>query len=522
MAPGQSENPYLAEIEQTLPRLLSLFNQDATSASYGMGDRYHWAWGLIDFGNGTFQGAAHGLARLLSAGLLASRYDEARILGLIRSMFRGAETLRRADGSMEEAFPYEGSFCVTALVAYDLLSAVELLEGRLTKEEKASYLEVVRPMIGFLDRNDETHALISNHLATAVAALVKWSQLTNGAHSDRAAEILDRILKNQSSEGWFREYEGADPGYQSLATYYLADIHRMEPSFGLLEPLKRSVAFLWHFAHPDGSFGGIYGSRNTRFYYPAGIEYLAPSQPEAAALAEQMRTSIAGNRVVTLSGMDEPNLIPMFNAYAWAATLGKTKAEAIVPCRAEPFRRRFDDAGLLVDRGASHYSILGLSKGGVVYHFQDNGARTIDCGMVVQTRNGDQASTQNWSDHRTTVREESVEIESDLLPMQRQETSPLKYLALRLLCLSVMRNSWIREKVKQLLVKLLITRRAAPVGTNRRSITLGRELRITDETNTSGRYEALEQRDSFVAIHMASQGYWQQSDTQGDEHPKPQ
>ena len=38
------------------------FDNDQTSLSYGMGDRYHWAWGLIDFGNGTFQGAAHGLA----------------------------------------------------------------------------------------------------------------------------------------------------------------------------------------------------------------------------------------------------------------------------------------------------------------------------------------------------------------------------------------------------------------------------------------------------------------------------
>ena len=513
-----SENPYLSEIEQTLPRLLSLFNQDVTSASYGMGDRYHWAWGLIDFGNGTFQGAAHGLSRLVASGLLPARFDERRILALIRGMFKAAKTLRRSDGSMEEAFPYEGSFCVTALVAYDLLSAVELLEERLTDVERRYCLGVVRPMIGFLERNDETHALISNHLATAVAALVKWSRLANEGNLDRALEILNRILKNQSSEGWFREYEGADPGYQSLATYYLADIHRMEPNLGLLEPLKRSVEFLWHFAHPDGSFGGIYGSRNTRFYYPAGIESLAECLPEAGALAEEMRTSIAGSRVVTLSCMDEPNLVPMFNAYAWAAVHPRTHTDAIIPCRAKPFRRHFDEAGLLIDRGKSHYSILSLSKGGVVYHFENEKARLIDCGVVIQARNGDQASTQNWSQHRTTVHEESVEIESDLLPMQRQETSPLKYLALRFLCLSVMRNSWIRERVKQLLVKLLITRRAAAVGTSRRRITLGQNLRITDETSESGGYKTLEKRYSFVAIHMASQGYWQQSDTGGGDH----
>ena len=50
-----SSNPYLKEIRANLPRLLSLFDNDRTSFSYGIGDRYHWAWGLIDFGNGTFQ-----------------------------------------------------------------------------------------------------------------------------------------------------------------------------------------------------------------------------------------------------------------------------------------------------------------------------------------------------------------------------------------------------------------------------------------------------------------------------------
>ena len=91
------------------------------------------------------------------------------------------------------------------------------------------------------------------------------SNLTNECDDGRVRELLDRILKHQSAEGWFKEYEGADPGYQSLCTYYLADVHRMRPNFDLADPLRESVRFLWHFAHPDGSFGGIYGSRNTRF-----------------------------------------------------------------------------------------------------------------------------------------------------------------------------------------------------------------------------------------------------------------
>ena len=42
-------NPYLDQIKVTLPRILSLIDRDETSASYGLVDRFHWSWGLIDF-----------------------------------------------------------------------------------------------------------------------------------------------------------------------------------------------------------------------------------------------------------------------------------------------------------------------------------------------------------------------------------------------------------------------------------------------------------------------------------------
>jgi hypothetical protein len=313
-----ASNPYLVQIERVLPRLLSLYNRDPISPTLGQGDRLRWAWKLVDFGNGTFQSTAHGLARLLHAGLLPEGLSETSILARITEMFQGAAALRRSNGSLEEALPYESSFCVTALVAFDLLTAVELLGDRLPR---ASYLEIVGPMIRFLSWADEHHAFISNHLATAAAALFKWQVLTGEPTEQRGRIFLDRILAAQSREGWFREYQGADPGYETLGLYFLADIHQLRPDARLHEALCRSVRFLCHFVHPDGSFGGLYGSRNTRFYYPAGIEMLAGSCPEAAAMARHMRRAIGQHAVVTLDALDAPNLAPMFNAYCWAASL---------------------------------------------------------------------------------------------------------------------------------------------------------------------------------------------------------
>jgi hypothetical protein len=70
---------------------------------------------------------------------------------------------------------------VTALVAFDLLVAVDQLSDEIDRERKRSWLEVVSPLIDFVVRNDETHALISNHLSTAVAALIRWDKMTEGA-----------------------------------------------------------------------------------------------------------------------------------------------------------------------------------------------------------------------------------------------------------------------------------------------------------------------------------------------------
>ena len=109
-------NPYLDQIHRNLPRLLALFDSDQTNISFGMGDRYYWAWGLIDFGNGTFQGAAHGISRLWRAGLWSYQTPKEQFIARINALFIGAGQLTRKDGSLEEAFPKEGSYCVTALV----------------------------------------------------------------------------------------------------------------------------------------------------------------------------------------------------------------------------------------------------------------------------------------------------------------------------------------------------------------------------------------------------------------------
>ena len=504
-----------------IPRLLASYNVDQASPVYGQGDRYRWAWKLIDFGNGTFQGAANGLARLLVADLLPPYLSPESVMRRIDAMFYGADTLRRDDGSMEEALPYEASFCVTALVAYDLLTAIELLQEKwISQEQHTKWLAVVRPMIHFLHITDETHGFISNHLATASVALYKWHVLTGEGDDSRGWFFLKRILEQQSDEGWFREYEGADPGYQTLCTYYLADLLRLRPDLPLAEPLAASIRFLWYCAHPDGSFGGYYGSRNTRFYVPSGVEFMVECCPEAAALAEFMRASVNSYRVVTLDVMDPPNMVPMFNAYCWAASLHcerRCNEEELLPelpcVDTVSWQRYFSSAGLFFDRGANHYTVISSHKGGVVYHYSA-GTTFVDTGVVFEDSRGKQYSSQSYeAENRFEKSDASVSITSRLMEVHRQIPTPLQFIILRLLSITIMRHTAISRLIKKMLVRLLITGGEALQARNCRIITLGEQCSIDDRLESAGHsLQKCSVTAPFSAIHMASQGYWQKQD----------
>lgn len=517
-------NVYLHELDSNIPRLLALFDTNPLSLSYGEGDRFHWAWKLMDFGNGTFQGAANGLARLRMLELLPDKIDPKAIDQRIAACFIGAKHLCRNNGSMEEAFPYESSFCVTALVAYDLLTSIELQGNLLSEKERDERLRVVAPMIHFLHKADEHHAFISNHLATAAAALYKWHHLTSESGEKRGWSILNRVLKQQSEEGWYEEYGGADPGYQSLCTYYLADLHRLRPDLNLGPSLSRSIRFLWHFAHPDGSFGGIYGSRHTRLYYPAGIEYLASECPEASKLAAFMRESIANQTTVTLSAMDAPNLVPMFNAYTWAAALRCRESEQKVvgedlnlPALKESYRAEFPKAGLYIRSGKTGYTVVNVGKGGVLLHSdRTTGCVTVNGGVVARDAKGRHFSTQALRPGiKIEISTERIVVTSPFYAVHHRLPKPWQFVMFRLLNITMMRSLWIGYLIKKLLVKILITGGRPLKSKVQRTIIWGvNGPEITDkwELAKSEKLMPVEVLGDFSTIHMASQGYWQKQD----------
>lgn len=512
------KNPYLVQTYATLPRLLACFEQDPTSPQFGVGDRLRWAWKLSDFTNGTFQGAAHGLARLVNAGLLPTWLDEQRVVERILSILRAIRSIRRADGSLEEAFPGEASYCVTALVAYDSLCALELLESRIDQAVSKELVDSLAPLIRFVLANRESHATITNHLATAAAAIIRWERISGQNTGGAGDALVAEIISMQSAEGWFPEYEGPDPGYQSLAMTYLADINDIRPDLGLSAPLQRAAEFLAYCVHPDGSFGGLYGARNTRICHPAGIEALASFSDAAASMLPAIRSSIENRDCVTLDVLDPNNMVPAFNGYCWAAVLADGRPEpghGMVPGVADGvWRKRLDHAGLLLDKGANHYTVISFKKGGVVYHFPKGGRTVVNPGVAATRGDGDLYMTQSWFDGNVvTFEDDRITVRSELTKAQREWPSPFQFIVLRALALTVLKIGPIRNLIKKMLVERLITGRKCIGIRNIRTVFLGEALHIEDQWD--GDVRDLRQVDTampFSAIHMASQGYWQRED----------
>lgn len=505
LRPELADNAYAREIDAVLPRVLALPDRDPLSPTRGFGDRQFWAWKLIDFPNGTLQGAVNGLSALLEADAFAPHVPRAGVKGLIGEMQAATLTMMRRDGSFEEALPYEQSYCVTALAAYDHLCAAIRLGAPLAD---------VKPLeraIDFLVRRDETHGFISNHLATAIAALRRWDRLAGDAAARRKADaLLARVLASQSEEGWFVEYGGADPGYQTLCMTHLADAAGTAGDERLWAALEKGAVFLSHFVHPDGSFGGIYGSRATRVYYPAAMESLARRSPLAAGIAARMKRAIGGAATVPLAAIDQPNLMPVFNNYCQALLAASARADA--PEWQSPAGRRWmPQAGLMIDVGPRHHTVISTRKGGVTYHWRDGALVAADAGIAL--REGTRLLTSQGDDpaNIVTVVNGEIQISGRLRPLSIPRPNAFNFLVLRLLGMTVMRLPALNALVKRLIAGMLVRASKAGSGTFTRRITLGPDLGIADEWQPSTLSRVVTPVP-FSAIHMASTGYWQAGD----------
>lgn len=521
-----SLEPLREMVEIACRHLLSEQNRDPYTPTYGCFDRRYWGWKLVDYPEATFQRNVYPLACLLSQMTKhpLGTTDEPRANVLTNAVMAGlhfATRIQHSDGSFDQAFPHEHSFGATAFLLHPLLEAYRIVRERCTSSLREEVEKMLRRSAGFLSRYDERHGHIANHLAGGVLSLLVSADFFSEAkYERRASELLGRILAHQSSEGWFLEYEGADPGYQTLCLYYLAQVYALRPNDQLRLALERALSFLAWFVHPDGSFGGEYGSRRTSVFYPGGLALLSREFPLANSITRFMLNSIAEGHTVTVRDVDMGNLAPLLSNYMtllaanwsdqapstpllpWEEAEGKTEQD-------------FAKAGLYVRRTPHYYAIVGASNGGVLKVF-DRQKRSLiwnDGGYVGQSKQGHYITTQMTDLSRPcNVTADEITIQTPFYRMLRSVPTPFQFMLLRLLNLTVMRNIRLGNWIKGLLVRLLISgKRSEPLHLKRHIKFESERVVLSDKLSMTGQITLnwLEFGRPFVAIHMASARYFE-------------
>lgn len=368
-----------------IPTLLTLLDRNPHSPTYGCFDRNYWHYRIIDFPSGMSQEFVWPLALAWDTDLpdnpfhrspAVREWVEAGILFAARSA--------HADGSCDDYYPYERANGATVFALLAALESVALMG--IESDEIRDFLH---HRTDWLAAHDESGQL-SNHQALIAYCLYRAGDLLGtGRWREAADRRLERLLSWQHAEGWFAEYEGCDPGYQSLTVGMLGMIDRIRPELGLRDALRRAVDVAAQFVHPDGSYGGEYGSRNTYNFFPHGFEIVGAWYAPARAVNDGV-----------LRGL-EAGLGPCYwddhiiGHHAWSYLLAWREfvvRTEVVPTR-QPGRVRFAEAGILIDRRDGVELYVGLNKGGVYKCFRDAALRRADTGVSLRVADGRKTRT---------------------------------------------------------------------------------------------------------------------------------
>jgi len=500
-------------------RVLSLLDRERFSPTFGCFDRTYWAWKFTDFPGARFQEGLCVLSFLFASNFAKNRfYQSHKLLDWITGGFEFWTKIQYPDGSFDEAYPFERSLAATAFTTFYLSEAWNFLDGNLTRATESRFRIALERAGDWLINNDEKHGFLSNHLAAAAAALYHMYRICGeNRFEKRSNYFLQKILDHQSSEGWYDEYGGADPGYQTHGSFYLARLFQLSGNVRIADSLDDSFQFLAHFIHPDGSMGGEYGSRNTQTYYPAAFEMFSGRSGSAHWISATMLSSVEHLAAAGLGTVDIYNFFPLLNNYVFAYLASDRedhRGEAKVPPQGSGSVLCFPKAGIMKIRNDEYELYIGLSKGGVVKAFSMRDKRLClnDCGYIGTLKSGQLISSQSF-DRKRNIRFNSdyVVIEGNFSEFKRPVLKPFTFIGFRTFSLTLGRFRTFSYWLKTLLVKVLIHRRhELDLKYIRRIHWQSDGFTIQDwlQGSIGDKIDNLRREDLFTTIHMGSSRYF--------------
>lgn len=529
---GRGPRVYLDHALAAAPRLLSMLDRESDSRAAGCFDRSHWAWAFRDFPITMFQAGMLPLAQLWRHPFPGNPYHQSeRVREWIALALRYTCDRQRRNGGFESVAPNALDHGVTLAMVHVLARTLETMGPALNRTDVARVHETVERACRFATVSAEDYAFISNHQALfALAWLDAHRMLGVPEFRQRCEATVAGVLAHQSADGWFAEYGGPDPGYETLGIWYLAQVWHRTHDAGLLDALGRSLAFLRYAAHPDRSFGGPYGSRHTSLYFPGGLEALRGVLPDARALAQFLLPGLPSGTVLTPASCDAENLALLVSSYLDAAghtaerASGPASPASSLPCDVHEGMHVFPDARIAVAGRSRYYAIASAARGGILRVYSRGPAARLlyqDAGLVAVIDGRRFSSQGGGRGALTAINGDTLECEAPFASVSREALTPLKFLILRVLNLSVFRIRPVAEFLRRVIVRRLVTTAAEGPVRIRRTIRFGGDtISIADElVGRTERIEAVSAPHAFTPMHMGSAGYFTESALQTTPAP---
>ncbi len=464
-----------------IPKILTLLDRNAHSSTYGCFDRNFWHYKIIDFPSGMAQEFVWPLAlayTLEPTDLEPNPYHrQPAIAEWVEAGILYAARAAHPDGSCDDYFPFEKAAGAAAFSLLACMESYRLLDlGRSANAPAMREFFALRA--GWLAGHFESGRL-SNHAALIVLCLELAGRLLATNQWDTLKERrLTTLLSWQNEEGWFQEYEGADPGYHTLTIALLAQLYDLTSRPEIYAALEKAIHFASEFVHSDGSSGGEYTSRNTYNFFPHGFEIAGKWFPKALEINSRF-----------LAGL-ENGLAPCYaddhiiGHHTWSYLLAHRHfiAERPAVCPRPDGRVHFKNAGIVIDRRDGTELYLALNKGGVFKFFRDGKlvASDTQVSLQVQEKKTRTAVAHLVGNYAVESSDSGVTLSGKMGWAKNKGMTTFNLMVLRLIMFCGGRLQ--PDLVRKLLQKLLITGKSeAPFAFRRQIRWEGGKLRVIDE-----------------------------------------
>lgn len=449
-------------------------------------------------------------------------YQTERLKELSEAAIRYMIKSSHKDGTCDDYFPYERAMGALVFSLYAATEAYQII-GMQDDEAENFFLKRVH----HLENENETGRL-SNHQALAGLAAYNVFCITGDDKARKTAE--DRVALTLSwqdpDEGWYQEYEGADPGYHTCTIDFLAkylqkrSVRGEEAEHTVVQSLIKAVDFSWYFMHPDGSYGGEYGSRNTYHFYPHGFELMAPHTEKAGQIADAFLQSADldkryHNDDDRMTAHYVYNFMQAWEDYHAERPNPINESKACTNGKWMPSAKIFVNWNTSESGDIQNYLITNQSKGGVLKIFDSKGCIASDTGLVGELADGtvvvshlvqhDSKFTENFDKTLSTL-----EVQGDFCIRKANGMTVFKQLLLRLWLVTIGRfNANLTRSIVQ---KIAITGKPKTPYRFKRVISVNsKEVKVTDFIPGNMPLKRLSIGSDATSIYVANSLVFQES-----------